>query len=734
MNTLLFQCALKGTLILLLTFAAAALARRASAAHRHLLWMLEMIGLILLPVLTIMLPAWNAISIPAAAPTPMQSAPLTARFSTITTSTMRTPPSPVAAHPWDPSVLLIPLWLAGALLALTPALIGRIRLWRLAISAHAADDEMCDRLRRQLGIRRAVDVLRTDRRSMPMTWGVVRPHLLLPADSVEWPASKRRMVLAHELAHIERMDCLTQFIARLACAMHWFNPLAWLAAAQMAAAREAACDDRVLNLGADGPDYAEQLVRIAVAAPMRPILGAAAIGMARSSRLERRVQAILDSTISRKAVGPLRRWMTAIAALLLIAPIAMLRAGEVGTPPDFHPRLQFRLVVDSANAANADAFTAPTPGRPPLLVSKDVLLDERSVASASPTTDSLGHRMISINFTPEGGKEFAEVTAANVHHLLAVILDGNLLTAPTIQGPIPGGNCVISGGASGYTDAEANSIVNAIESAIQEADQGGTGARVRHFVTLVVAPDRMTFQGDDVTWDQLPDVLQRVPDRANTVLCVGYTSDQVTLAQFNEARFAELAQKYGFAYLSNIGQQPIGTKGRADQPVPAVAEVVRKAVNTISTCADGDPKVNDALKSLDGLPESEAVAQVATYLDSDTPEIRRSAIYILWRGPFHHIDPAQDRLQALCNHTEDLTRGMAALALGGQHIKSAEKSIIKMATLDESDYSRRCAAYALGLMGDPSPAVMEALDKLSSDSDPGVAGNAKAAIRMLRGQ
>ena len=36
-----------------------------------------------------------------------------------------------------------------------------------------------------------------------------------------------------ELAHIERFDCLTQFVALLACAVYWFNPLAWMAAHRM---------------------------------------------------------------------------------------------------------------------------------------------------------------------------------------------------------------------------------------------------------------------------------------------------------------------------------------------------------------------------------------------------------------------------------------------------------------------------------------------------------------------
>ena len=160
-----------------------------------------------------------------------------------------------------------------------------------------------------------------------------------------------------------------------------------------------------------------------------------------------------------------------------------------------------------------------------------------------------------------------------------------------------------------------------------------------------------------------------------------------------------------------------------------LAEIVRKAVLTISTCAESDPKVTRSLDTLYPLQDKPVVDALCKYLDSDTATVRRSAIFILWRGGFDGIAPAEEKLIKLCGHEENLTRGMAALALG-QAKASAAYEILADKTQNDSDgYVRRCAAYALGLYGDKK--AVPVLEKALEDKDPLVKGNAQAAITML---
>jgi len=179
------------------------------------------------------------------------------------------------------------------------------------------------------------------------------------------------------------------------------------------------------------------------------------------------------------------------------------------------------------------------------------------------------------------------------------------------------------------------------------------------------------------------------------------------------------------------GQRAFARKAESqlDKIKPGPQRIVEQAVMTISTCAEGDPRVTEALEPLKGLDETVVVKELGKFLDSKTNTVRRSAIYILWKGNLKDVSAAVPALEKLCSHEEDITRGMAAITLGASRADSSFEALCDMTLKDSSGYARRCAAYALGLMGraDARPT----LEKAIKDSDHLVQNNAEAALAML---
>jgi beta-lactamase regulating signal transducer with metallopeptidase domain len=209
---------------------------------------------------------------------------------------------------------------------------------------------LCEELR----VGRRVTLLQSADGLMPVTWGWWQPVILLPAQADEWSIERRRVVLLHELAHVKRWDCLTQMMARVACAIYWFNPLVWVGARRMCIERERASDDLVLNGGCKASDYAAHLVEIA--RTFRRVPQVAAIAMARSSHLEGRISAIVDASRARRAPRALLVALCCLAMLAFVAAVAAQKpeANSRAPAPDAKPWFDARLrAFFAAKAAQA---------------------------------------------------------------------------------------------------------------------------------------------------------------------------------------------------------------------------------------------------------------------------------------------------------------------------------------------------------------------------------------------
>ena len=235
-------------------------------------------------------------------------------------------------------MVLVTIWAAGLLVVVGRLALGLVAVqWMSRRTVRVVDAPwlpLAVELASELGISRRLTFLESARATMPMAAGIFTPSVLMPEDANRWPLERLRIVLLHELAHVKRRDCLTHVIAQLACALHWFNPLAWMAARHIRTERERACDDLVLACGTQGPDYAEELLEIARV--MRggrypALLAGATLAMAHRSQLEGRLIAILDPKVPRAGVSPVRAALAATAVACALPPLAAMQPWTVAT-------------------------------------------------------------------------------------------------------------------------------------------------------------------------------------------------------------------------------------------------------------------------------------------------------------------------------------------------------------------------------------------------------------------
>jgi beta-lactamase regulating signal transducer with metallopeptidase domain len=344
------------------------LLRRASAASRHLVWLLALSGLLVLPLLGIFRPRHLVLMRPARLTPAVShsalvpgSAPVPASRRESRLAGVSTSPQPVSsptspqepvpdtaqvlarlpedAVPWKSgvwAVYVITVWLGGTLLVGARIVFG---LRGIRLLERASDPllegslvQQAEEAQRALGCRRAVR-LRLARAEVgvvvPLTWGWRSPVVLLPSDEQAWSSDRRKMILLHEIGHTGRGDWTALLVAQAACALYWFHPLAWLAARSLRAEGERATDDRVLATGVRAGDYGEcllEFVRLLSAAQRRPEMKWT-LAMACPSTLEKRLCALLDARRSRKAVSRLHLLTGAVATTAVL--LSAVRLGAV---------------------------------------------------------------------------------------------------------------------------------------------------------------------------------------------------------------------------------------------------------------------------------------------------------------------------------------------------------------------------------------------------------------------
>src|SRR5438270_4518250 len=331
----LIGIALKSLLIAGMTLGILQLMKSRSAAERSWVAHIGLLALLIMALAPLVLPSWN-IEAPAifsdagpattVAPAP---APLAVEKTVLPAGSLAKPISAKAAplpSSLSPAAAATAIYAVAAAVLLSITLLALMRLIALRARADVLVDghwlSALARAQRRMGFKHGTALLTSDELASPISWGLMRPVILLNSRAVE-ATGEAEAIIAHELAHVARMDWIKLLLARVSTALFWFNPLVWLLAREAHQLREEAADDSVLAADIADTDYAQLLVGVARHECPGLLLGAHGVAPSKGS-LARRVARVLDGKSVR---GPVARSFALgglAGAVLIAGPLAAL--------------------------------------------------------------------------------------------------------------------------------------------------------------------------------------------------------------------------------------------------------------------------------------------------------------------------------------------------------------------------------------------------------------------------
>lgn len=311
------SAAIAGATLLLLR-----LARARSSGERSMIAHSGLFALLALPAAILLLPQWAPLPagwFAAAAPAVLAASDLAttggpaadlavpAATSVPVAADAGSSPPVVLASLGDavPYVYAIPLLLLVGVMLLAVVRLFAMR-GRAEVLVQPSWLSALAEAQRRMGFKHGTALLVSEELRSPISWGVLRPTIVLSPKAVA-ATGEAEAIIAHELAHVARLDWAKLLGARVACAVFWFNPFVWMLARESHQLREEAADDAVLMADIDGPDYATLLVGAARHDNKAALLAAHGVAPAKSS-LKRRITRVLDGDLKR---GPHERRLDA---------------------------------------------------------------------------------------------------------------------------------------------------------------------------------------------------------------------------------------------------------------------------------------------------------------------------------------------------------------------------------------------------------------------------------------
>jgi bla regulator protein blaR1 len=342
MIQVLIGIALKSLLVAGLSLGLLQLMKRRSAAERSWVAHIGLLALVIVAFAPLVMPRWNIespallgkaspaeSSLAAVAPAPAANQIAAHSVATVMPAARRSRAAPpkITASAAASAIYAVPaaLLLLITLLALARLIALRARA-EVLVDAHWLS--ALARAQRRMGFKHGTALLTSNDLASPISWGLMRPVILLNSRAVE-ASDEAEAIIAHELAHVARMDWAKLLLARVATALFWFNPLVWILAREAHQLREEAADDSVLAADISDTDYARLLVGVARHECPGLLLGAHGVAPSRGS-LARRVARVLDGKSVRGPVAGSFAVGVFVGAVLIAAPLAALNLTPAG--------------------------------------------------------------------------------------------------------------------------------------------------------------------------------------------------------------------------------------------------------------------------------------------------------------------------------------------------------------------------------------------------------------------
>ena len=143
--------------------------------------------------------------------------------------------------------ILSVIWLAGLLLCFGFFAVSYIKCYREFRFSLPVENDILEAWKEKHPLKRSLSIRQIETIAAPLSYGVIRPVILMPKNT-EWKnIYQLRYVLEHEYVHIRRLDMLTKLIMIAAVCIHWFNPLVWVMYILFNRDLELSCDETVVR-------------------------------------------------------------------------------------------------------------------------------------------------------------------------------------------------------------------------------------------------------------------------------------------------------------------------------------------------------------------------------------------------------------------------------------------------------------------------------------------------------